>query len=234
MSPPNRPPGAAIVAFVMDTSFLQLARESYDVLAVEHTEFVRWDPTLASLPLDRALLGVFAEWVRTASGAPALDVGCGSGRITRILADMGLDVSGVDLSPEMIRLAQRLYPDLRFSTGSMLTLDVDDASLGGLLAYYSIIHVPWEHRPAVFREFHRVLVPAGVLMLAFQIGDEIRRHDEIDGAKIPPWIGYRQQPDEVMDLLTAAGFDVLIRVVREPDTDAELVPQGYLLARRAA
>jgi SAM-dependent methyltransferase len=214
-------------------SFLDVARQAYDVLAVEHTDRIRWDPTLASAPLDRALLGVFAEWVRTTGDAPVADVGCGSGRITRILADLGLDVFGVDLAPEMIRLAQRLYPDLPFSIGSMLTLDAADASLGGVLAYYSIIHVPREHRLAVFREFHRALVPAGVLMLAFQIGDETRRHDEIDGAKIPPWIAYRQRPDEVVDLLIAAGFDMLVRAVREPETGAE-PPQGYLLARRAA
>lgn len=214
--------------------FLQVARRAYDVLAVEHTDLVRWDPTLASLPLDRALLGVFAEWVRATGDAPVADVGCGSGRITRILADFGLDVFGVDLSPQMVRLAQRLYPDLRFSTGSMLALEVDDASLGGVLAYYSIIHVPWEHRPSVFREFHRVLVPGGVLMLAFQIGDEIRRHDEVDGVKIPPWIAYRQQPNEVVELLTAAGFDMLARVVREPEPGVEPSPQGCLLARRAA
>jgi hypothetical protein len=59
----------------------------------------------------------------------------------------------------------------------------------------------------VFREFHRVLVPAGVLRLAFQIADEIRRHDEVDGAEIPTWIAYRQQPDEVVELLAAAGFE---------------------------
>lgn len=214
-------------------SFLQMARQAYDVLAVEHTDRVRWDPTLANAPLDRALLGVFAEWVRTTGGAPVVDVGCGSGRITRILADFGLDVFGVDLSPEMIRLARRLYPDLRFATGSMLALEVDHASLGGVLAYFSIIHVPREHRLSVFREFHRVLVPAGVLMLAFQIGDETRRHDEIDGARIPPWIAYRQQPDDLVELLTAAGFDMLVRAVRESEDGSE-PPHGYLLARRSA
>jgi 2-polyprenyl-3-methyl-5-hydroxy-6-metoxy-1,4-benzoquinol methylase len=81
-----------------EASFLQLARQAYDVLAVEHTDLVRWDPTLASLPVDRALLGVFAELVRAARDVPVIDVGCGSGRIARILADFGLDVFGVDLS----------------------------------------------------------------------------------------------------------------------------------------
>ena len=215
-----------------EASFVEQTRQAYDVLAVEHTDLVRWDPTLAGEPLDRALLGVFAEWARAAGDAPVADVGCGSGRITRILADLGLDVFGVDLSPEMVRLAQRLYPDLRFSPGSMLALDLDDGALSGLLAYYSVIHVPWEHRPAVFREFHRVLAPAGVLMLAFPIGDEIRRHDEVDGSRIPPWIAYRQQPDDVVTLLAAAGFDLLVRAVREPEPGVDTPAQGFLLARR--
>ena len=70
-------------------------------------------------------------------------------------------------------------------------------------------------------------------MLSFQIGDETRRHDQVDGVPIPPWIAYRQRPGEVVDLLTAAGFDLLVRAVREPETDAE-PPAGFLLARRAA
>jgi SAM-dependent methyltransferase len=144
---------------------------------------------------------------------PVADVGCGAGDVTRTLNDLGVQTFGVDLSPQMVALARRRYPDLRFEVGSMLALDVPDGSLGGELASYSIIHVPWERRGAVFAEFRRVLAPGGQVMLVFQVGDEHRRRDEVDGVAISlDW--YRQQPDEVADLLAASGFQVRVRAVR--------------------
>jgi ubiquinone/menaquinone biosynthesis C-methylase UbiE len=46
-----------------------------------------------------------------------------------------LPAFGIDLSPEMIAVARRTYPDLRFEVGSMLRLDLPDAALGGVLAF---------------------------------------------------------------------------------------------------
>jgi ubiquinone/menaquinone biosynthesis C-methylase UbiE len=112
----------------------------------------------------------------------------------------------------------------------MLALELPDASLGGLLANYSIIHIPWERRPEVFAEFHRVLAPGGQLMLVFQIGDERRHRDEAFGQPIClDW--YRQQPDEVAELLRDAGFELWMKAERQPDP-AEKTTQGYLLARK--
>ena len=42
------------------------------------------------------------------------DIGCGPGQIARYLADHGAQAMGIDLSPEMVRLAQRLSPDIPF------------------------------------------------------------------------------------------------------------------------
>jgi SAM-dependent methyltransferase len=217
-----------------EAPFLRATRESYDALAADHADLVSSDPTLSDKPLDRALFTAFAEWVRAAGNGPVADVGCGSGRITKILKDLGLEAFGVDLSPRMIELARCAYPDLRFEVGSMSALGMPDASLGGVLAYYSVIHLPWEHRPHVFTEFHRVLVPGGQLLLVFQVGDDRGRRDQVDSLPIPPLDWYRQQPDQVADLLAEAGFEVRVKVVRERELAAEKTPQGYLLARKPA
>jgi hypothetical protein len=113
----------------------------------------------------------------------------------------------------------------------MLDLDIADGALGGVLANYSIIHVPWERRPAVFAEFRRVLRPGGQLMVTFQVGDDRRRYDTVDGLTISLDF-YRQQPEQVAELLDEAGFDVRVRAVRASDFASEPTPQGYLLARR--
>src|SRR5215210_93643 len=67
---------------------------------------------LEAEPWLRAVLGAFAESVRGLG--PVLDVGCGPGTVPAHLAELGLDASGVDLSPRMVEHARRQYPDLRF------------------------------------------------------------------------------------------------------------------------
>ncbi|ADB29360.1 Methyltransferase type 11 [Kribbella flavida DSM 17836] len=203
-------------------------RDSYDALASAHADVV--SSALDDRPLDHALFATFAELVRQGGNGPVADVGCGPGRVTILLSRLGLDAFGIDLSPGMLELARRTYPELRFDEGSMLALDLPDASLGGVLAYYSIIHVPWDQRPQVFAEFHRVLTPGGVVMLVFQVGEEKVHRDEFLGEAISLDF-YRQQPHEVAELLRAAGFDLWMTAVREPQ-DAEKTPQGYVIARK--
>ncbi|TDO33811.1 methyltransferase family protein [Kribbella sp. VKM Ac-2527] len=215
---------------MMDGSVVAATRDSYDALAAEHADVV--SSGLDDRPLDRALFAAFADLVRAGGNDSVADVGCGPGRVTILLSRLGLDAFGIDLSPGMLALARRTYPELRFEEGSMLALDLPDASLGGLLAYYSIIHIPWEQRPQLFAEFHRVLAPGGVLMLVFQIGDEQNHRTELFGTPISiHW--YRQQPDEVADLLREAGFDLWMTAVRERE-DTESPPRGYLLAHKSS
>ncbi|RKS08985.1 methyltransferase family protein [Nocardiopsis sp. Huas11] len=207
--------------------FLAEARTFYDAFAATYTD--RFRDALDAMPMDRAMLGMFAELVRSEGGQVA-DLGCGSGRVTAYLRDLGLPVFGIDLSPAMVELARREHPGLRFEVGSILDLDLPDGSVGGALAYYSIIHMPPEHLPGAFAEFHRVLAPGGHLMLAFQVGDEPLYLERPLGHEVSLDF-QRLRPDDVADLLTDAGLSVRVRAVREPDP-GEGVPQAYLLARR--
>jgi ubiquinone/menaquinone biosynthesis C-methylase UbiE len=201
-------------------------RESYDVLAEAYAE--RLADWLAGMPYDRAWLAAFAEQVT----GPVLDVGCGTGIATAHLAGLGLDVSGVDLSRGMLRVARRERPGLRFTEASMTALPIADASLGGLVAWYSTIHVPDEALPGVFAEFRRVLAPGGVVALAFQVGDEPWPMAEAFGHPVG-LVFRRRRPERVAELLTGAGLDVRATLTRAADP-AERTPHGYLLARRPA
>jgi SAM-dependent methyltransferase len=143
-------------------------RTSYDTVAVSYADLLR--DALADAPYDRALLGLFADLVRAAGGGPVADVGCGPGRITAYLRGLGVDAFGVDLSPGMIDVARRDHPGVRFEVGSMTDLGLADASVAGVLAWFSLIHVPDDEVPAVVAHFHRVLRPGGVLLLGFHVG----------------------------------------------------------------
>ena len=217
-----------------EPDFLRRTRASYDAVAADYAERFRGE--LAARPLDRAMLAAFAELVRGGDAGPVADIGCGTGRVTAELSRLGLPVSGIDLSPQMVAVARQAHPDLRFDVGSMLSLDRPDGSLGGILAWYSTIHIPYERLPDVFAEFHRVLAPGGHVLLAFQIGDEPLHLTEALGHPISLDF-HRRPPDRVAGLLSRAGLDVRARLVREPDDAgdlAERTPQAFLLARKPA
>ena len=208
--------------------FLAATRDGYDRAAAHYV--ARFQHHLDGRPVDRAMIGAFAGLV--GHGARVLDVGCGTGVATAALAAAGLDVTGIDLSPNMIAQARRHNPGLPFRVGSMLDLDADDGSVAGLCAWYSIIHVPDTHLPRVFAEFHRVLAPDGVVLLAFQVGDEPRVLTDFDGEPVNLTF-IRRQSAAVADLLSNSGFRVYAELVRQPDDGLESTPQAYLIARRA-
>jgi SAM-dependent methyltransferase len=212
-----------------EPSFLRTTRADYDAAAVAYTEFV--SNKLEEMPLDRAMLAAFAELVRAADTGPVADLGCGPGRMTVHLNSLGVTAFGVDLSPVMVALARQAYPDLRFDEGSMTALDLADGVLGGILAWYSIIHTPPEQLPAVFAEFHRVLAPGGHLLLAFQAGDDSMLLAEPFDHKVS--LAYRWSPARVAELLGQAGLVVVARLVREPD-ETERFQEGCLLLRKPA
>nr|WP_042195235.1 class I SAM-dependent methyltransferase [Kibdelosporangium sp. MJ126-NF4]CEL21827.1 methyltransferase [Kibdelosporangium sp. MJ126-NF4]CTQ92606.1 methyltransferase [Kibdelosporangium sp. MJ126-NF4] len=207
-----------------DSSYLTAIRDSYDTVANTYHDLLK--DAYDSMPFDRAMLTAFAE---RAQGTVA-DIGCGPGRITTRLAALGLTVFGIDLSPEMIAVARREYPRLRFEVGSMTALDLADGSLGGVVAWYSIIHLPQERLPGVFAEFFRVLEPGGQLLLAFQVGDEKRHLSQGYGHEVNLDVHWRSV-ERVAKLAEQAGFAEVARLERVA-AENEKGPQGYFLARK--
>ncbi|MFG3361553.1 class I SAM-dependent methyltransferase [Streptomyces griseofuscus] len=75
------------------------------------------------------------------------DPGSGPGGVTALLHELGVPAFGIGLSPEMVAPAREAHPQLRFHTGSMMSLNIPSASLA---------------------EFHRTLRPGAPALLAFQ------------------------------------------------------------------
>jgi SAM-dependent methyltransferase len=213
---------------VIEPSYLSATRAAYDTVAVDYANLLSAEPPETSL--DLAMLATFAELVRSTGAGSVADIGCGPGRMTAHLHSLGVTAFGIDLSPAMVAVARRTYPELRFDEGSMTALDLKDDSVGGVLAWYSIIHTPPELLPVVFAEFHRVLAPDGHLLLAFQVGNE-RRHIEQGYGHSVSLDAYRLSPDRIAELLSQAGLVVHARLLREPEGH-EKVQQALLLVRK--
>ncbi|MEO0986549.1 MAG: methyltransferase domain-containing protein [Cyanobacteria bacterium J06639_14] len=102
------------------------------------------------------------------SGTTLLDVGCGIGGSSRILArDYGFAVTGVTISPEQVKRAQDLTPTgltAQFRVDDAMALSYPDASFDVVWSVEAGPHMPDK---AVFaRELLRVLKPGGLLVVA--------------------------------------------------------------------
>lgn len=213
----------------MPERWLADTRTSYDTDAVGYADKVRG--LLDASPYLRASLALFAELVRDGGGGPVADIGCGPGYVTGHLHELGVDAFGIDLAPEMVTIARRDYPGCRFEVGTMTDLDLADEAVAGVVAFWSVIHVPDDAVPGVFEQFHRVLRPDGPLLIGFHVG-EGTSHTSTGYTGRPIHVdSHRRRPDQVAGWLRQAGFTVEAELVMRPDED---VPGALLVARKRA
>jgi SAM-dependent methyltransferase len=226
----RRPGGPANYGSVMDAKTDEL-RAAHDVLAEFYAD--RLAGALDRMPAERAVLGLFCDVIRAADlGTQVGDIGCGTGRLEPYLAARGLFPRGIDLSPEMIRVARRDYPGFGFDVADVRDLPFDDASLAGVVCWYSLMFLALSERPAAFSELARVVKPGGYLVTAFKAGDsQVRRAGASTGLGVEFDV-YWLSADEMERRVIDAGFATVFWGGR-PAEGQEGSPQGYLLAQRS-
>jgi SAM-dependent methyltransferase len=202
-------------------------RDSYDSAAEAYAQHLSSE--LDHKPLDRHLLNRFAE--ETRGRGLVGDIGCGPGHVARYLHERGVSTVGVDLSPAMIACAARMNPGLDFQVGDMRDLGLPSASLGGLVAFYSIVHFDPSELRSIMRELRRVLAPGGIALVTFHVGDQVVHLDDLFGA--PVNLDFRfHAPADVVASMMSERLAVLEHVEREPYEGVEYPSRRcYLLAK---
>jgi SAM-dependent methyltransferase len=120
----------------------------------------------AAEPRQREMLETYLSWVDFPRDAQVLDVGCGTGATTRLLARWpGVRaVVGVDPSPVFLEQARELageHPQVAFQEGDVRSLAFDDGAFDVALAHTCLTHVPGPER--ALAELLRVIRPGGWL-----------------------------------------------------------------------
>ncbi len=109
---------------------------------------------------------VLWDFAGDVSGLDALDAGCGTGYLSRHLADRGARVVGVDLSDKMIEIARERSPEIDFRVDSVSKLGtVHDGAFDLVVANYVLMDVP--HLMDTVEAFHRVLREGGKVVTVF-------------------------------------------------------------------
>jgi ubiquinone/menaquinone biosynthesis C-methylase UbiE len=216
-----------MVGGVGDHARRDSVRRSYDTVAEEYA--TRLHDELAGKPLDRALLSSLLEQV--GPGGAVADLGCGPGHVAAWLADRGVLAVGVDLSPGMVEVGRRRFPQVEFRVGDLLDLPAQDGEFAAAVAFYALIHLEPTDLGRAFEEVRRVLRPSGLLLLAFHVGEELRHLDQWWGHDVD--VDFRfLRPARVAELLEAAGFAVEMRMERVHYAHEVDTRRAYLLARR--
>jgi SAM-dependent methyltransferase len=198
-------------------------RSSYDVVAREYES--RFLDELQAKPRDRELLAAFAASVSD----PVVDVGCGPGQIGVFVRQRGRRVYGLDLSTQMARRASgRLDGAL---VADMRSLPLAPGRLGGLVAFYSLIHVRRLELGVVLREFHRVLRPGGRVLFSAHEGQGHVEHDQFLDERVPVVATFFEL-DELVDASRAAGLAVTLAERRMPYPSESGTVRLYVEATR--
>jgi len=138
--------------------------------------------------------------------ARILDAGCGAGvPFARLLVEAGCEVVGVDFSSSMLQLARKSVPEASLIKEDMTKLGFRESSFDGLVALYSIIHVPREMHASLYQSFHRILKPDGGMLVCIG-SDEWEGEDEYFGANMF-WSEYNL--DEALQMVKNAGFQII-------------------------
>lgn len=97
-----------------------------------------------------------------------LDLGSGAGRLAGYLVDLGAEIHGVDLAPDMVALCRERYPHATFHQGDVSDLSrFEDGQFDAVLAAWNLLDVfSDEDRRAALREIRRVLAPGGLFVMS--------------------------------------------------------------------
>jgi len=190
---------------------LKLIETTYDSVGKEYAETFAGEHE--KKPMDREMLRRFSSEV--GNRKPVWDFGCGPGQTSKYLKDLGVEISGLDLSGKMIEQAQAAHPGIHFQKGNILEPGFENDSIAGIVAFYSIVHFTDEQVVKAFHEAFRVLRPGGIFLLAFHIGDKTIHIKEFLGRKVEIDFMFFAT-DFISGALKKSGFEKIDVTEREP------------------
>lgn len=205
---------------------------TWDARAARYLELFRHE--LDGKPFDRDLLGAFAR--RMPRGGRVVDAGCGPcGHTSAFLAERGLDVLGVDLSPRCVELARVEQPGCRFEVVDQRAIDLDRSGgvLDGLVSYYSLHDQPKAGLGDTLSAWAGVIRPGGQLLVAAKEGAYDGVVDDPLGSGIRVyWAEFIES--ELVEATRAAGFRVDDVAARGAYDDEIRARRLFITATRVA
>jgi ubiquinone/menaquinone biosynthesis C-methylase UbiE len=109
------------------------------------------------------------RWLLGEQPVSVLELGAGTGKLTRVIASLGHDVHATDPDPAMLRILERELPDVRSAEASAEEIPLGDASVDAVIAAQAF---HWFDLDRALPEIARVLRPGGHLCLVWNYRNE--------------------------------------------------------------
>ncbi len=176
-----------------------ITKNSYDTYATDYASFASKH------------YGKLGEWTEEFSssfkkGSKILDIGCGHGRDAALFASKGLEVTGIDYSESLLKLARRAAPNARFVLMDFEDLSFPEETFDGAIASASLYHIPKKNLPAVIKKVYGVLKKGGLFFAVIREGNEEKFTEEQRGDAIMKRFGAYYSEKELRSIFEGAGF----------------------------
>jgi len=143
-----------------------------------------------------------------------LDLGCGSGRDSKIFADKGYKVVGIDLSKNMIKAAKKLVKNADFKVMGMMKINFKNNSFDGIWANAAFCHISKKAIPKAIKEARRVLKKNGIFYLSLKEGkEELLIPDERYGNVEKFWSLFKKR--EIEEMIKESKFKIIKSYVKK-------------------
>jgi SAM-dependent methyltransferase len=149
--------------------------------------------------------GAFLRLLKSEQKESLLEIGAGHGRDSKFFQENGLQVTCIDLSPEMVRLCQQ--KGLNAHVMDMIDLDFPDDSFDALYSLNSLLHLPKAELPIVLKNIRRVLKPDGLFFLGVYGGYDFEGISEKDSYDPKRYFSFYS--DEKLEQIVRQSFELL-------------------------
>ena len=121
----------------------------YDTVAKEYAETFPGEHE--KKPKDQEILQRFSQEI--GNRMPVWDFGCGPGQTTQYLNNLGIEISGLDLSERLLEQARTIHSEIYFQKGNILELEFENNLIAGAVAFYAIVHFTEKHVKAMLKVY---------------------------------------------------------------------------------
>jgi len=136
------------------------------------------------------------------NGKKVIDIGCAMGSFTKYIADKGYDTSGLDISSEMLKIAEAKVKNARFVQMDMTDIKMAD-KFNGIVAINSLIHIEKSKMLDTLEGFKNLLTNNGKMLLIIQEGEGEKYVTEPFDESITEFLNlYREEEfEKILDTL---------------------------------